>query len=92
MDVPLWNVVTYKGNLVYNQTDRPMNRETGSDSRWTGEWSELPIKLERDNDELGLCTLFTSEEEPCWRCGDERLFEASERLADHYIQVLNTWP
>ena len=92
MDVPLWNVVTYKGNLVYNQTDRPMNREIGSDSRWTGEWCELPRKLERDDHELGIYTIFTNEEEPCWRCGDERVFEASERLFNKYMQILETWP
>ena len=89
--MPRWRVVAYKGNLVYNQADRPMKRETASDNGWTGEWCELPLKG-RDNHVLGICTRLTSQEDPCRRCGHERVFEASERLADHYMQILETWP
>jgi hypothetical protein len=91
MDMPRWSVVAYKGNLVYDQADRPMNRETGPDSGWTGEWCNISTKLERDDKKLGIFNDLTSEEQPCWRCGDERVFEASERLANHYVQKVATW-
>ena len=82
--------MAYKGNLVYDQTDRPMNRETGPDSGWTGEWCDVPIGLQNadvclTDEALVDPVLISSHEGLCQRCSRARVFKRTGKAARQYI-------